>query len=301
MKETPIDLAREFVERELVPWPEFVAALITGSVGHDEARSNSDVDMILVFDPLDVRIVPGEFAWTPAADDRFHPIMGPGAVEARDAGGIQVDSRRLSLDYIAHGDLSDDFRHELSHGLMLFDRSGRLGRVLERRLAFPLDRRRELALRHRELAWIHQSKASAGCRQRWTSRVGWAGVFDVLVGGLEQVVLLTHAINGAFPPYRYRWLLSMEHLDWVPSDFRQFRDAVLVPHTLDAEAAVAEASEAFDNVLAQVDARFRELDWAKDAGDVWVQAHPDLGFSYNMEDWKHAHKALLGERNPGAR
>lgn len=41
MTETPIDLAREFVERELVPWPEFVAALTTGSVGHDEARSNS--------------------------------------------------------------------------------------------------------------------------------------------------------------------------------------------------------------------------------------------------------------------
>jgi hypothetical protein len=301
MAQTAIDLAREFVERKLVPWAAFEAALITGSVGHGEARLNSDVDMILVFDPLDVRIVPGEFVWTPVASDDFHPIVGAGAVEATEVGGIQIDAKRRSLDYIEKGDLADGFKHELAHALVLFDRSGRVGRILARRLAFPIDRRRALALRHREWAWIHQSKVSAKTRDRWLGRVGWAGVVDVLVGGLEEVVLLIHACNGEFPPYRYRSLLSMQQLDWVPRDFSRFRDAVLVPATGDAEANVAYACEAFDVVLSQVDARFRELDWAEDAGNVWVQSHPELGFAYNMDQWKRAHQALLAERDEAAR
>ena len=45
-----IDLARQFVERKLEPWPAFEAALIKGSTAHGEAREDSDVDMVLVFD-----------------------------------------------------------------------------------------------------------------------------------------------------------------------------------------------------------------------------------------------------------
>lgn len=60
-----VSLARRFVERELVPWPEFRAALIVGSVAHGEARPSSDVDCIFVFDRPEERIVPAEFVWDP--------------------------------------------------------------------------------------------------------------------------------------------------------------------------------------------------------------------------------------------
>src|SRR5687768_726629 len=67
-------------------------------------------------------------------------------------------------------------------------------------------------------------------------------------GVLEEVVLVLHASNGVFPPYRYRWPLSVERLDWVPSGFGAFRDAVLAPVTADPEANLALACQAFDDV-----------------------------------------------------
>lgn len=286
-----VDLARTFVERKLVPWPTFEAALIIGSIGHDEDRPDSDVDMVLLFDPLDLRIVPGEFVWTPA-DDQFHTIR----IEASDIGGVQIDAKRLSVGHLEQGELDDGFKHELAHAIPLFDRSGRVTKILEHRLSYPGERRRALALRHRGLAGIYQSKVAARGRERWTNRIGWAGLIDLLVAGLEEVVLTIHAYNGEFPPYRYRRLLSVERLDWIPGGFAAFRDAVLSPALADSESNFLRANEAFDSVLAEVDARFRELGWAEDAGHLWVLSHPDLGFAYNMEEWKQAHEALLAER-----
>ena len=65
-----VALMREFVRRKLEVWPEFVAALVVGSIAHGEARSDSDVECVLVFDPLDEAIVPAEFVWVPATDNR---------------------------------------------------------------------------------------------------------------------------------------------------------------------------------------------------------------------------------------
>lgn len=256
-----INLARTFVERKLVPWPTLEAALIIGSIGHDEDRPDSDVDMVLLFDPLDLRIVPGEFVWTPA-DDQFHTIW----VEASDVGGVQIDAKRLSVEHLERDELDDGFKHELAHAITLFDRSGRVTKILERRLSYPDERRRALALRHRGGAGIYQSKVAAKSRERWISRIGWAGVVDLLVAGFGEVVLVIHAYNGEFPPYRDRWLLSVERLDWVPGGFAAFRDAVLSPAPADPETNFLRANEAFDRVLEQIDARFRELGWAEDAG-----------------------------------
>jgi hypothetical protein len=298
MAHESVELARRFVEEKLVPYPQFEAALVTGSFGHGEARDDSDVDMVLVFDPLDVRIVPGEFAWVPGGAEEFHPVVGPAAVEARDVGGVQIDAKRISIADLDSGDLADGTLHELAHALVLFDRTGRVTAVLERRLAYPPERRRSVSFRHRERAWIHQAKATARRRDRWIDRVGPSGAVDVLVGGLEEIVLLVHACNGVHAPFRYRWLLSMEHLDWVPDGYASFRDAVLVPEGDDVRSRLDAACDAFDLVLAQVDDRFRELGWAAHAGEVWADSHRELGFGYNMDDWRRAHRELLAEQQP---
>lgn len=115
------------------------------------------------------------------------------------------------------------------------------------------------------------------------------------MAGLEDVVRLVHACNGAFVPYRYRWLLSMEQLEWVPEGFGAFRDAVLAPAVSDPEERLAVACAAFDLVLAQVDAHFRELGWARHAGEVWADSHRELGFGSNMDEWKRAHRTLRAE------
>ena len=111
----------------------------------------------------------------------------------------------------------------------------------------------------------------------------------------EEVILLVHACNGAFSPYRYRWLLSMERLEWVPEGFNAFRDAVLAPSTTDPDERLAAACDAFDLVLSQVDAHFRELGWAQHPGEVWADSHRELGFGYNMDEWKRSHRALRSE------
>lgn len=271
--------------------------MIVGSIAAGEARTDSDVDMVLVFDPLDVRVVPGEFAWSPT-DDNFYPVVGPDAVEAGDIGGVQIDAKRLSVDYLESADLPEGLLHELAHGLLLFDRTTRVEALVQRRVDYPLERRRETAFRHRDRAWIHQAKAELRRRDRWTSRVGLAGAVDVLVGGLEEVILLVHACNGEFTPYRYRWLLSIDQLEWVPEGFKTFRDAVLAPPVSDPEERLAVACEAFDLVLSQVDDHFRQLGWARHAGEVWADSHLELGFGYNMDAWKRAHSELLTEAQP---
>jgi hypothetical protein len=295
-----IDLARRFVDMKLAPWPQFEGAMVTGSFGHGEAREESDVDMVLVFDPLDVRIVPGEFAWSPEHEYEFFPVVGPSAVEAREIGGIQIDAKRMSIHDLESGDLNDGFLHELAHAVVLYDRTGRLREVLTRRLAYPEERRRQVAFRHRERAWIHQAKADPRHRDRWISRVGLAGVVDVLLGGFEEVVLLVHACNGVHAPYRYRWLLSMELLEWVPEGLTRLRDLLLSPTAAADDRGLAPICTAFDLVLDQVDDRFRELGWAEHPGEVWAASHQELGFGYNMDDWTRAHQALLAEREHDA-
>jgi hypothetical protein len=131
--DSPIELMRQFVHRELEHWPEFVGALVVGSVAHGEARPDSDVDCVLVFDPLDEAIVPAEFVWV-RTTDTYHTIF---EVEASEVGGIQIGAKRVALDAFHQDPWSEGLKHDLAHAVILSDRHGAVAGILDARLAYP--------------------------------------------------------------------------------------------------------------------------------------------------------------------
>ena len=50
---------------ELEPEPAFMGAVITESVAQGDARATSDIDMIVLFEPLRFDVIPGDFLWSP--------------------------------------------------------------------------------------------------------------------------------------------------------------------------------------------------------------------------------------------
>ena len=56
---------RDLIAARLAGEPSFRGAVVTDSVAYGDARADSDVDMFLLFSPLDLAIVPGDFVWSP--------------------------------------------------------------------------------------------------------------------------------------------------------------------------------------------------------------------------------------------
>jgi hypothetical protein len=95
------------VQRKLEVWPEFVTALNVGSVAYNEARPQSDVDCIFIFDPLDECIVPAEFIWVPSTDT-YHTIF---EMDAAEDGGIQIDATRMALENLRQEEWDEGRKH----------------------------------------------------------------------------------------------------------------------------------------------------------------------------------------------
>ena len=55
-----------FLERVLVPEPAVQAVIGIGSIASGLAQPDSDIDAIIILDPLDWYIVPAEFVWRPS-------------------------------------------------------------------------------------------------------------------------------------------------------------------------------------------------------------------------------------------
>lgn len=115
------------MERKLTIWPEFITALDVGSVSTGEARSDSDVDCLLIFDQFDEGIVPAEFGWYPATDTS-HTIF---EVEVTEVGGVQVDANRVELGDFLNREWSEDLKHDLAHAFMIYDRHQTLAQAIE--------------------------------------------------------------------------------------------------------------------------------------------------------------------------
>ncbi len=283
-----IRLARLFVERELDPWPEFVAALIVGSVAHGEARPDSDVDCILVFDPLDERIVPAEFVWIPETDS-CHTIF---EVEASEVGGVQIDAKRMSLEEFRTREWEEGFKHDLADALVLRDRSGEVTAVLEERLRYPEELRRSRVAKHCARAWYY---AEEWRLKAWLARGGPACAHDQLDAAFGEVVELLHAYNAVWMPWRYRWLLSALKLPWLPEGFGESADAIVAAAS-PTEESLAERRSSVVRVLDAIGSELRAAGLLADPGEAFAAAHPELGYGHNMDAWRRGHERLLGER-----
>jgi hypothetical protein len=283
-----VDLMRQFVQRKLEPWPEFVAALIVGSIAHGEARPDSDVDCILVFDPLDEAIVPAEFVWIPATDS-CHTIF---EVEASESGGIQIDAMRVALGDFRHQEWPESFKHELAHALVLVDRHQSVARIIEKRVAYPESLR--LARIQEHAGWASYFMEEWRLLS-WLERGGIASAHDQITAALEEVIKLLHAYNREWLPWRYRWMISAQRLPWQPDDFS--RKAVeLTSQVEPTRESILQRRAAIGALLDNTMARPQTEGLLADSDEAFIATHPGLGYDHNFEAWREAHQTLVETR-----
>lgn len=283
-----IELMRRFVHRKLEGWPEFVAVLIVGSIAHGEARSDSDVDCVLVFDKLDEAIVPAEFVWVPATDS-YHTIF---EVEASDVGGIQIDAKRVGLDDFRRQEWSESFKHELAHALVLYDRQQSVTEIVKNRVAYPESLRLSRIRDH--LGWAEYYLVEWRLLG-WIDRGGIEGAHDQLTAAFEALIQLLHAYNREWLPWRYRWMASTQQLFWLPDDYPQRALEITSRVSADKESVLKRRSE-ISSMLDDTLARLQSEGLLAGPEEAFIAAHPGLGYAHNFDAWKEAHQKLLETR-----
>lgn len=286
--EAQIELMRQFVHRRLEPWPEFVAALIVGSVAHGEGRPDSDVDCVLVFDALNEAIVPAEFVWVPDTDT-YHTIFEVDAVEA---GGLQIDAKRVALDDFLHREWPESFKHELADAIILFDRHGVVGKILEKRVSYPESLRLSRLQDH--LGWA-QYYVDEWRLLGWIERGGIEGAHDQLTAAFEELLQLLHVYNGKWMPWRYRWMISARNLPWLPEDYPQKSVEITSRISPTRESVLNRRTEIvslMDDILDQLQSE----KLVADSRDAFISAHRGLGYAHNFNAWREAHQKLQESR-----
>jgi predicted nucleotidyltransferase len=279
-----LELMRRFVHRKLEAWPEFVAALIVGSVAHGEARFDSDVDCVLVFDKLDEAIVPAEFVWVPATDS-YHTIF---EVEASDVGGIQIDAKRVALDDFRRQEWPESFKHELAHALVLYDRHQSVAEILKKRVAYPESLRLSRIRDH--LGWA-EYYLEEWRLLGWIDRGGIESAHDQLTAAFEELIQLLHAYNREWMPWRYRWMVSAQRLSWLPDDYPQRAVEITSRVSANKESVLKRRSEII-SMLDDILDRLQSERLLAGTDEAFIAAHPGLGYAHNFDAWREAHQKL---------
>jgi hypothetical protein len=271
----PIQRTRLLVERQLEPWPEFLAALVIGSVATGEARPDSDVDCLSVFERLDECIVPAEFVRQPEPD----AISTIFEVDADQNWAVQIDSKRVALADFFAAEWEDGLKHELSQAIVLFDREGLLLPQIAGKLHYSDEIRTQrvaalvATIEHTLAAWRVQS---------WLTRGGLGCAHEQLTGALEDVLQLLHAVNRVWLPWRNRWLISALKLPWLPLDFATRAQQA------SGNGGLSEADlwrrhtlllQLYRDIRIKLNADFGNVD----PEDTFARVHPELGHAYNME------------------
>ena len=286
--DSPVEMMRQFVQRKLEVWPEFVAALVVGSVAHGEARPDSDVDCVLVFDPLDEAIVPAEFVWVPATDS-FHTIF---EVEASEVGGIQIDAKRVALDEFRQGAWPEGFKHDLAHAIVLHDRNRTVTGIIEQHVAYPESLRLTRIADHLGWAGYYLEEWRL---LGWIERGGIEGAHDQVTAAFEELVQLLHACNREWLPWRYRWMTSAQRLPWLPDGYAQRRVEITSRVSPDRESVLARRN-AVISLLDETRDRLESEGLLAGDDEAFIASHPGLGYAHNFDAWQRANRELLEER-----
>lgn len=287
-----MQMTRRFVQRNLEPYPPFIAAVIVGSVAHHEARTDSDVDCIFVFDDVDERLVPTEFAWS-FATNTYHSIFESVADAAE---RIQIDAKRLSLVQFADGEWDEGLRHELAACIIVSNRRNILTSVMQERLRYPETLRRERIHDHYGRADYYVSEWRL---LAWIQRGGLACAHDQLTAAFEEILHLLHASNMVWMPARARWLLSALNLPCLPEGFAGTAMDILARGSLTEEHLTARR-RIIAHLLDSIGSRLRAAGLLTDAAEAFRTTHPALGYAHNMVEWHHAHQEFVRTRMFGS-
>ncbi|MEM7537986.1 MAG: nucleotidyltransferase domain-containing protein [Chloroflexota bacterium] len=273
---------QQFLDLELIPHAAVRAVVCVGSVATGLARPNSDIDLLVFFDPMDRYIVPREFIWQPATRT-FHSIF----TETGD--GLQFEC--IPFDLAVWSDpehvWSDGQRAALHEPLILFDRTGQTTQLIAERTVYT----DEIRLAHLDeavnrfdnhLKWIDPA-------EKWAS-LGPAIAHDRLRDAYDALVKMLFACNHRWRPWSEREMTFLLALPWLPE---QFEDRILTAahppsHDYNGYLARIEMLKSLhQDVLTQLvaDSTYE----SDDTESVFIRVHDEPGRAWNMDAWNERH------------
>ena len=278
-----VEQVLDFLTARLHGEPSFQGAVITDSVAQGDARADSDVDMFLLFSPLDLAIVPGDFVWSP----RFGRYFGRSEQLPDDPDLLHVDARRVDLERLAAGGASELERHLLAAGLLVWQRSAACEQILDEVTGYPDELRRTRLVDGFYQVSYHLQPAKA---LSWYERGDGCLAHAHFDAGRDYFLEFMFAWHGAWltwPNKRLQYLRSRP--DPVGGFERCVRESMLVgdfsrpelERRISALQAYMDRMQALlqrDGILPSKD----PLDFA------YGEAHPEIGLRHSMPAWRRA-------------
>lgn len=286
-----------FIERVLAPQPAVQAVVGIGSIATGNMRHDSDIDVVVFFDPMDWYIIPAEFYWLPF-DGTFHTIFTEDDKVRSEA--IQIDALRLELRIWADSRFHwpEPRRAELVNGWIAFDRNKEVTRLIAHRTAYSETLRQKRL--DEAITWMDQHLGGDGPQKRWDS-LPPPLAHDRLQAAYQSLVRALFAFNRQWLPWRDRQMDGLLGLSWLPKDFAERVAVAANAPGLDFDGYMARVNELrslFEELLEKV---VEEGIYSTAPIDqAFIRSHDEPGYAWNMDDWnaenlRRALEKLSGE------
>lgn len=273
---------KAFIDRVLEPAAAVQGVVGIGSIATGNMRPDSDIDIVVFFDPLDWYIIPGEFLWRPS-DGTFHEIFTTD--EAVQKESISLDCLRLDLQRWNDPTFiwPEPRRAELSSGWIAFDRVGRITELIAKHTAYSETLR--LSRLDHAIIWLDQHLGQDGPQKRWDS-LGPATAHDRLQAAYHNLVGGLFALNRAWLPWRNRQMDALLQLEWLPENFKERILPAANAPGLDYNGYMKRVEvlrSLFDDLIDKciVDGLYS----AAPIDQAFVRSHDEPGFAWNMDEW----------------
>ncbi|MFZ0545621.1 MAG: nucleotidyltransferase domain-containing protein [Candidatus Promineifilaceae bacterium] len=273
---------KAFIERVLEPASAVQGVVGIGSIATGNIRPDSDIDIVVFFDPLDWYIIPAEFLWRPS-DGTFHEIFTDDEAVLKE--GIQLDCLRLDLRRWADTAFvwPEPRRAEFSTGWIAFDRDGRVTELIAKHTAYSETLRQSRL--DNAIVWLDQHLADDKLQRRWDS-LGPAIAHDRLQAAYHNLVEALFAYNRAWLPWRNRQIDILLTLPWLPENFKERGLQAVNATSLDfkgymnrAEVLKGLFNDFLDRLVAD------GLYSAAPIDQAFIRSHDEPGYAWNMDDW----------------
>jgi predicted nucleotidyltransferase len=269
-----------FVQRKLELETAVQAVFVVGSVAAGTAHADSDIDAIILMNPIDHYIVPAEAIWR-ESDDSFHSIFTPN--EEVERTGLQLDLKRLDWQTWRQSEWPEPLRAEWGEAWIAFDRTGQVPQIIAAHTSY--DDTIRLARLDDGITWLDQHLGGSGPETRWNT-LGPVIAHDRLQAAYDQFVVVLFAYNRRWRPWRNREMTALLSLPWVPAGFRVQALAALNAPSHDFagyQARVTLLRSLFAGTLEQL---MRDGTYGGNpVGEAFIRIHDEPGRSWNMEEW----------------
>ena len=281
-----------FIGLELEPELAFKGAVITESVAQGDARATSDIDMIVLFEPLRLDVIPGDFLWSPE-EPGFRTRHEKD--DSDTAGMIHFDTNRVDMAEYRKGNCPEFWRYLLSNGVLVFDRDGEVEPALDRLVDFTDERRQDRVARNVYNVDYHLNEAKA---LSWLERSGAVAAHAHVNAGFNYLVDLLYAYHRSWltwPNKRVALLLRFPDPAGDLEATLQEGMAVRSQTAADIVRRVRALRRYFDRLVEVLQGEGLLPDEAPfdfAFGYEW----PQIGMRHSMNEWREAHARYRSSR-----